>query len=335
MHIYRMSSAGDCPKQLSYERLGYEPKQAPDWLSSAAEEGHWHEKRIKDELLEKGFGVREALVCPICSENGLSRQGLHLEYNHNNLFQLIGHTDGELLNNWKDIADPLLLEIKSMSEQSFSKWKRHEFEEFPSYKSQLACYMCVGNYENCEYIVKNRESGQRLVSHFNINNDTWIREEFQSVLNKITEVENLALSGRLYDAKYDYNSIACRRCYQYKYICEESKKELNEVDKAVISENIQIWRANKHKLEDAKQAIEVCQSIFDEYMTANQLYKIIQDNIIMQKVTVRQTVNYPLANLLKVFSREQLKAAESIREEYSYIKIMEISNSKDEFEREF
>ena len=46
---FRMSSAGKCPRALSAELLGYQAEEKPSWLEQAANEGNWHEKRIKDE----------------------------------------------------------------------------------------------------------------------------------------------------------------------------------------------------------------------------------------------------------------------------------------------
>ena len=48
--VYRMSSAGYCPRRLSAARLEHEPAEAPAWLERAAEEGRWHEQRIVDLL---------------------------------------------------------------------------------------------------------------------------------------------------------------------------------------------------------------------------------------------------------------------------------------------
>ena len=44
---YRMSSAGYCPRRLGAIRLGMEATPVPNWVQQSAEEGNWHEERIK------------------------------------------------------------------------------------------------------------------------------------------------------------------------------------------------------------------------------------------------------------------------------------------------
>ena len=113
--IYRMSSAGKCPRALSAIRLGYEPEAAPEWLERAAEEGNWHEDRIKQGLRE---GDGETTKLDVYDE----QLELTLEYPS---FTLIGHIDGKVRNipYYFNVNAPenKLLEIKTMSQFEFDR----------------------------------------------------------------------------------------------------------------------------------------------------------------------------------------------------------------------
>lgn len=78
--VFSMSASGYCPKRQSARLLGtIEPSAPPKWLQSSAEEGNWHEARLKAELVDEG--------CQILDE----QRELVLHYPR---FDLVGHIDG-------------------------------------------------------------------------------------------------------------------------------------------------------------------------------------------------------------------------------------------------
>lgn len=79
--IFRMSEAGKCPRALAAQYLKYPGEEKPLWLETAASEGNWHEKRIKESLWTEDLAVT----------NEQDEVGLN---GFKNDFRLIGHIDG-------------------------------------------------------------------------------------------------------------------------------------------------------------------------------------------------------------------------------------------------
>jgi len=214
---YRMSSAGYCPRRLSAERLGYEGEPIPEHVNQAANEGNWHEKRLKDELRQQGYEVANEQLEVTLYLNG---------------YNLVGHIDGTIFRTKKN--DPLdlgngeyLLEIKSMSDREFQRWMRGYWQEYPQYADQVSAYYeAYTQHEALEgivYLVKNRSSGylykevtRKPPSDVNI------------IISKLNAVEQSVQEGQLYPAEYDPASIECKRCPFREQLCllGKGKEEL-------------------------------------------------------------------------------------------------------------
>ncbi len=122
--IYSMSSAGSCIRKLSAERLDKEVSPDSTALMQAAEEGYWHEKRIKDELRSERYLVTEAGVCPVCkAERGIEREGIHVDIEIMAGIWLMGHLDGSVIppESKECAGQHLVLEVKSMSQYQFDR----------------------------------------------------------------------------------------------------------------------------------------------------------------------------------------------------------------------
>ena len=221
--IYRMSSAGHCPRRLSARRLGQESTPAPVWLETAAEEGRWHEGRIVDELRHEGWIV------------GGQQQELIIE---KEIFNLTGHIDG-IAN--KD-GETYLLEIKSMSQFEFDRWMRGRFTEFPAYADQVTCYMTAMGLNKVFYVVKNRSSGYKDISF-----QEGTPSDMDVILQKLYGVELATQAGQMIEANFDPMSVECRRC-EFKHLCVVKAETLEPATLAALEKAADLWRAgDSHK----------------------------------------------------------------------------------------
>lgn len=266
--IYRMSSAGYCPKKLSAIRNRLEPEAPPKWLETAANEGNWHETRIKDELTDSGITVTSEQEEVIIDQP---------------TYQLVGHIDGIIINN---DDSKQLLEIKSMSQYEFDRWMKGGFTAFYQYAGQLACYMQAAKLDTCLYIVKNRSSGyidKRIVKQ-NENN----LFNIESILNKLADIEELALKGELCSMDFDPASLECKRC-EFKYLCIGEPKVINGVDKRVLQMAIDKWREGKLLADRGKELINSSKKVLEAYAKEQPEKRFVFNKVIISVYEVNET----------------------------------------------
>ncbi len=216
--VFRMSSAGYCPKRLSAMLLGKPETAPPSWLATAAEEGNWHEQRIKGELRELGCEVidEQKELSFVCSD-----------------FTLLGHIDGRVRLSQKVLDSPLfevcsdskvdldlfmLLEVKTFSFLEHQRWLKGMFEAFPNYKAQSDCYLDALGLDSKTYATKDRSGGTR---HLYITKDEV--SSVPGVIEKLTTVVQCATEGELASAEFDPMSIECRRCQYRATLCSPAK----------------------------------------------------------------------------------------------------------------
>jgi len=293
-----MSSVGYCPRALSAQRLGYPVEPAPDWLERAAEEGNKHEEWIVEEL-------RKTLV--------VFHQQKEVRLGYPN-FIMVGHIDGKVQD--RDLQRPeQLLEIKSMSQYEFDRWMRGKFNEFPSYAAQITCYMKGTELSECLYLVKNRSSGyiDRAVlkeTPANIN----------EIIAKLEIVEECVAKQELVEAEYLPESLQCRRCF-YKSLCLSSPTEYIEVTENLLLEASEMWRTGSLMENEGNQLVKRAKEVFRNQTEATGQKKWRFNELSINKIEVKESVTYPKAGLLKIFTEEELKSASEIKLPYSYLRI--------------
>jgi CRISPR/Cas system-associated exonuclease Cas4 (RecB family) len=263
--IFRMSAAGHCPKALSAELLHYDHEPVPDWLESAAEEGNWHEKRIKEQLQQAGYVI--------------TGEQLELEKEFDT-FILTGHIDG-LIRNSHGIK---LLEIKSMSQFEFDRWMRGNFSEFPQYQAQIACYMSVLELKEVVYVVKNRNNGYVDKQIFSI--DT-MPDTFSNIITQLAEITRYVNNNVLVPIEPDFSSLQCKRC-NYKHLCIKSKEDMQIQDEAAIKLAVDTWRKGKKLETEGKQLIDEAKGVLTEQLLASELEKFYYDDLAVSKVNVKE-----------------------------------------------
>ncbi len=261
--VYRISAAGYCPRRLGAIHLGY-PVTAPSYsLMAAAEEGRWHEDRIRNELIAEGLVIEHEGECQLQGCEG--KEGVHVEGFLGNNVMLIGHMDGLILDDTSSRYLPsgkrAVLEVKSMSEYEFARWRKERWAGFPAYADQLTCYMHLEECDKALYVVKNRNNGLKdiFVQDGTPSNYQVIRERIETVAADVQK-------NRLLDAEYNYDSIECRRC-EFKSLCLiEGTVKLDE-EKAVFYSHQ--WRYAKQMEQDAQNMKEEAEHYLKGHVLAN------------------------------------------------------------------
>lgn len=313
--IYRMSSAGSCPRVLSAERQGYKSEAVPVWLETAAEEGKWHEERIVLELENDLYTITDR------------QKEVILEYPS---FNLLGHIDGTARAYQKG-SQLQLLEIKSMSQFEFDRWMKEGFRGFSSYADQVTCYMEATGLKECRYIVKNRSSGYK--------DDKTIAgqpSDINVIIGKLTAIEewlgkNIDPGARdgTYPAEFNPNSLECRRCF-FKYLCAPEPKELSPVVQADLESAAEEWRKGKRLVAQGEELVDVAKKSFELHTKATGIDKWRFAELAIVLVKVKKTLGYPKKKLLEVFSEDELAKAAEIKLPYEYIKISDLRKEEEQ-----
>ncbi len=281
---FRMSESGHCPRALSAQVQGIEPAAKPDWLEDAAQEGNWHEIRIKQMLQFEGYEVFNdqkelEIVCPN--------------------IRILGHIDGMVRRNGR----VQLLEVKSMSQYEFDRWMRGRFNEFPEYAAQITCYM-ARTVSDVLYIVKNRNSGYID------------RMEFITPPVKIEallkSLDNIATAGGLMPAEPDFGTLRCKRC-EYKQLCVKTKEDMTIQDEQILTQAAIDWREGSRLIHDGTELADKAKEIFKEHSIAANLKKWKFDDLLISLFPVKRE-SYDKKELLKLFTIDQLSPALKISE---------------------
>jgi CRISPR/Cas system-associated exonuclease Cas4 (RecB family) len=265
--VYRMSVAGKCPRALSAQELGYEAEAEPTWLERAAEEGNWHERRIKDELVSEEATVYDEQLEVV------------LDYP---AFTLIGHIDGKVA--FGNDASSFLLEIKSMSQFEFDRWMRQGFAGFPEYAAQLTCYMTATGIYNALYIVKNRNSGyedRRTITKPPV--------KMEEVIQRLSEVEKCVADHRLAAATFDPQAVQCQRC-SYQHLCVV-KTEIVDLDTGMLDEAVSMWRKGKALTDEGEALIDNARLTLGAYARKLETRKFVHDSLAVQ-LLLQHRVSY-------------------------------------------
>ena len=298
--IFRMSECGKCPRALSASKLGCPCEPAPEWLELAAQEGNWHEGRIKQQLADGGEMVAD------------EQKEIVLDFP---TFRLTGHIDGTVAVG--------LLEVKTMSHFEFQRWMKTGFEGFPNYLDQVTCYMEALELDKCLYIVKNRSSGYQ---------DTKIIDKmenhFEVIIARLTGVVESVAKGELCPAEFSSDSIECRRC-AYKLLCVPSITEMDIATKQELDMAVAEIRDGNELMAEGKQLFDSGKSKLYKHTIASKLKKWQYNDLAMLLVSVKEQITYPKANLLEKYSTEELADVEKVKAAYSYLKLEDLEKQED------
>ena len=302
---FRMSSAGKCPRALSAELLECPCEPKPTWLDKTAEEGNWHEKRIKDELIARGYQVFD--------------EQLELSLG-NNYIELTGHIDGKV---YTPDKVKQLLEIKSMSQFQFDKWMRVGFDGFPEYLAQIACYFEATQLPECLYVVKNRNSGYvdtRIIKP--------IQGYIDDIINHLTEVADSVAEKELFPAEFNSDSVECRRC-GYKLLCIPKITVMDIATREQLDLAVAEIRDGNKLLAEGKELYDRGKSKLYKHTVASELKKWQHNELAVQLISVKEQTTYPKESLLKKYTIEELAGIAKVKDGYSCLRIDDLEKDND------
>lgn len=315
-----MSYAGMCPRALSATLMDYETKEPPDWLIDSAEEGHWHEVRIKNELRASNWFVENEQKEVIIEQPN---------------YTLKGHIDGmavedgewscchshEHMPAWK------LLEVKSMSQFEYDRWLRELFDGFPKYKAQITLYMEALEIDKCLYIVKNRNNGQKDYNAGKGKNG--ILEFVEKPMNPQEVYDNVDLAvtsannEQLALAEFDPSTWECKRCQFTKY-CIPQPQSLSKENQLILEKACQQWRLSKILIEKGEADKTEAELILNSFNPEQSKY--IFDELAITRSHIKYN-NYDKKLLEATFQPEQLLPA--IKPvEYDRMLVTDLRNKK-------
>jgi hypothetical protein len=314
--VIRMSESGHCVRALTAQYSGkYEDvkRPIPTWLEEAANEGKMHEIWIKAQMRDNFDVFDEQLELKIEQDN----------------FILLGHIDGKCVN--LETNTPIeLLEIKSMSEYEFQRWMHGKFEAFPQYASQLACYVTATGLNDVRYIVKNRSSGYKDI---NILNDNFpVAENYDKILRKCEAIYQHLQDNTLPEVEYNGTSLECKRCF-YDKLCIPPAEDLVFLDDGQLRSATIKYREAVTKMEEWKQIIDEQKKIFRNQLEKARIKKFTSNWLAVQLIEVKPRIDYPKKNLLSVFTEEELRGCESVKEGYSFLRIDDKQDEKMEYKK--
>lgn len=195
--IYRGSSVGYCKRMLGAARLGYTPLAKKRGLALAADAGQRLESLVVEELEQQGWIITDRQ-----QEYEIKLPALTIRM----------HIDGMAT---KKKFSSVLLEIKTMNDQLFEKYKQHGLKAFPKYEAQLVTYLKATMMPLALYVVRNRVSGSTIVRPTSPN------YFFEEIKQRLLDVELAARKSQLLPPECTEQSdhYLC----QYNYLCEEVK----------------------------------------------------------------------------------------------------------------
>ena len=290
--VYRMSSAGKCPKALSAERLGYSPTPAPSWLETAANEGKLHEDWIVQTLETQSYNI------------GGRQAEMILDYPQ---FKLVGHIDGVAIKDNRQY----LLEIKTMSQFEFQRWQKEAFLGFSTYADQISLYFQALKKDmslaGILYVVKNRSSGYI---------DQWIMpqapSDFELVIQKLIAVEKSVAEDNLYEASYNPSSLECKRCF-FDNLCIDTK-ELLPATALILSTAVTQCRKGKVLMNEGDALYKEGKQTLENHCKAvspDKKYTFEHDKMVVPRFHVER-VSYPRENIENAFSEDIFKPLQKV-----------------------
>ena len=110
------------------------------------------------------------------------------------------------------------------------------------------------------------------------------------------------------------NQECCKAC-TYKQMCNA------KYDEQQLIEAKELIEESRRLADEAKQLEDKAKEVFSKIAKDNGLIKYQFDQYMISSVYVKESITYPKAKLLKVFTIDQLAPAGEKKEAYTYLRI--------------
>lgn len=162
--VYRVSSVGNCEKQLGLFRQGVEGSPPPADMLRRFRDGHLHERAILAEIQKKRPEWKVHLEDPY-TKGQFETVYVVKEPSEDGTpgIEIRGHIDGLAVNKAMN-PDSRICEAKALSQDNFNKfvkaWEQgNVWDLYPYYRDSISLYMASLEVP-CFYAVKNKNSGE-------------------------------------------------------------------------------------------------------------------------------------------------------------------------------
>lgn len=307
MITFRMSSTGYCARRLSAMLLGKEGGESPRWLQESANEGNWHEARLKQELT--------ALGCQVIDEQRELRMPL-------DGCEAVGHIDGRVAMTPAFYSSPLFthhyidcspadldsafhcLEVKTFSFLEHQRWISEGFDGyFRSYAFQHTMYRQALGEKLSFLTTKDRSGGARNL--YIIGKDL---VEMGEIKEKLAKVVQYVEQGDLVPIDFDSQSLECRRC---QYRTSQCLSKLPQVDDAEVMIAAQDYFSGRQQEKEGKLLADQSKELLVAYAKRKQLRRWSTGEFVVSYSSFpREDVS--IRRLLEVMPREQFEEAVSV-----------------------
>lgn len=284
---YRASGAGSCPRSLFFARLGYQPLPASPFLLRAAREGHRHEEWIREDLEEEGIKITG-----VGDEVSVERDGI----------RIVAHLDGRAY-----YVGERFIEIKSMSEFQFQKWKKHQFndDEFRAYKYQCtACFEVTAR--PCLYIVKNRSNGEMWRQTYN-----QPPASIDDVFKHLKFVEESVASMKEPPEECEVDGFVRHTC-RWRYNCKDAPKVVTDEE---IEAAVKEWEMGKLLSEVGEDKMKESTAKILPFMQSKGVKKLQIGHIIASYFESSKKRSVSIDSLTKALSEVDKELAQKIKSE--------------------
>jgi len=177
--------------------------------------------------------------------------------------------------------------------------------------------------DECLYIVKNRSSGYEDRQEL-----TEKPSHMTEVIGRLTDVTNHVLGNILVEGNFDPQSIECRRC-EYKQLCIPEPKELTALEGQALLDITNNWRIGKDLVDQGQKIINEAKEALEQHTRATSQTKWSFNKLAIQLVHYKESITYPKAKLLEVFTEEQLKPASQAKEAYDQLRITDLERREE------
>jgi len=279
---------------LNYFKLDLEERSPVEFMRM--EDGHYQEMKSLNQLRRAGFQI---------SFTGANQMVVHVGE-----AGVTGRPDGIITVGGVNY----LLEIKSMSLDRFTLFKRRGLDAFPNFRCQAQLYMSSRELKSkisgCYFYVVHKDSG-RVYDLFEPARPNYIEPI-------VTVTDRIILEGLVPEKVW--NDILCPSCRHKIYCWGEGVTDLSGVKVAELPEVVEMWKEGKLLRDSGEEMMENAKAVLVGHLGDGDVLYLEGLKLLRTK---RETSKIPLEKFVRVFGTDRLPEVLEVKET-SYVRITEV-----------